>query len=62
LCRADHFWKIIARKGTDFGKFSFVKRFITDCNHLPEVAVDSSNSKKHILKTKVRIEKTREGK
>ena len=63
LCRADHYWKIIARKQrTDIRKYSFVKRFITDLNHLTEGAVEASNGNKHIFKPKFRKVITSEGK
>jgi hypothetical protein len=55
LCRADNYWKIIARKQrTNIRKYSFVKRFITNWNRLPEGAVEASNGNKHIFKTKFR--------
>jgi len=63
LSSVDHYWKIKARKQrTDIGKYSFVKRSITDSNKLPEGAIGASNSKTHIFKTRVRKVKTSERK
>jgi len=63
LSRVDHYWKIKATKQrTDIGKYSFVKRSITDWNKLPEVAIGTSNGKTHIFKTWVRKVKTSDGK
>ena len=46
LSRVDHHWKIRARKQrTDIGKYSFVKRSITDWNLLPEGAIGTSHGK-----------------
>jgi hypothetical protein len=55
LSRIDHHWKIRSRKQrTDIGKYSFVNRFITDWNQLPEKAIGTSHGKTHIFKTRVR--------
>ena len=63
LSRVDHYWKIRARKQrTDIGKYSFVNRSITDWNRVPEGAKGTSHGKTHIFKTRVRKEKTSEGK
>jgi hypothetical protein len=63
LSRVDHHWKIRARKQrTDIGTYSFVNRSITDWNQLPEGAIRTSHGKTHIFKTRVRKEKTGEGK
>ena len=62
LSRVDHHWKIRARKQrTDIGKYSFVNRFITEWNKLPEGAIGTSHVKTHIFKMKVRKVKTSEG-
>jgi len=63
LSRADHYWKIRARKQrTDIRKYSFVNRSITDWNRLPEGVTGTSHGKRHIFKTRVRKVKTSEGK
>jgi hypothetical protein len=63
LSKADHHWKIRARKQrTDIGKYSFVNRSITDWNQLPERAIGTSYGKTHIFKTKVRKVKSSEDK
>jgi hypothetical protein len=63
LSRADHHWKIRARKPrTDIGKYSFANRSITDWNQLPEGAIGTSHSKTHIFKRMARKVKTSEGK
>jgi len=55
LSRVDHYWKIRARKQrTYIGKYSFVKRTITDWNKLPEGAIGTSQGKTRIFKTRVR--------
>jgi hypothetical protein len=57
VSRVDHHWKIRARKQrTDIGKYkySFVNRFITDWNQLPEGAIWTSHGKTHIFKRRVR--------
>jgi hypothetical protein len=55
LSRVDYHWKIRARKQrTDIGKYSFVNRYITDWNQLPERAIETSHGKTHIFKTRVR--------
>ena len=54
LIRFDHHWKIRARKQRrDIGKYSFVNRFFTDWNQLPEGVIGTSHSKTHIFKTRV---------
>jgi hypothetical protein len=63
LSRVDHYWKIRAKKQrTDIGKYSFVKRSITDWNKLPEEAIETSHGKMRIFKTRVMKVKTSEGK
>ena len=55
LSRVNHLWKIRARKEkTDIGKYSFVKRSITDWKQLPEEAIGTYHYKTHIFKTRVR--------
>jgi len=55
LSRVDHHWKIRARKQrTDIGKYSFVNRYITDWNQLPEGVIGTSHGKTHIFKMRVR--------
>jgi hypothetical protein len=55
LSRVDHYWKVRARKQrTDVGKYSFVKRTITDWNKLPEAAKGTSQGKTPIFKTRTR--------
>jgi hypothetical protein len=62
LSRVDHYWKIRARKQrTDIGKYSFVKRPITDWSKLPEGATWTSQGKTRIFKTRVKKVQTREG-
>jgi hypothetical protein len=63
LSRADHYWKIRARKQRrDIGIYSFVNRSITDWNKLPEGAIGASHGKMHIFKMRVRKVKTSGGK
>jgi len=63
LCRADHYWKIRARKQwKDRGKYSYVNRSITGCSQLPEGAIETSHGKAHIFKTRIMKVKTNEGK
>jgi hypothetical protein len=62
LSRADHHWKMGARKRTDIGKYSFVNRFITDWNLLPEGVIGTSHGKTRTFKMRVRKVKTSEGK
>jgi hypothetical protein len=63
LSRADHYWKIRARKQrTVIGKYCFVNRNITDWNKLPEWVIGTSQGKRFILKTRLRKVKTSEGK
>jgi hypothetical protein len=63
LSRIDNYWKIRARKQrTDIENYSFVNRFITDWNQLPEVTIGTSHGKSHNFKTRVRKVKTSEGK
>jgi hypothetical protein len=63
LSRVDHYWKIRSRKQrTDIGKYSFINRTITDWNKLPEGAIETSQGKTHIFKTRVRKVKTSEEK
>ena len=55
LSRVDHHWKIRVRKQrTDIRKYSFVTRYITDWNQLPDVAIGTSHGKTHIFKTRIR--------
>jgi uncharacterized protein YlzI (FlbEa/FlbD family) len=42
------------QKTKDIRKYSFVNRSITDLNKLPEVAIETSNGKTRIFKTRVR--------
>jgi len=55
LSRIDYYWKARARKQrTDVGKYSFVKRTITDWNKLLEAAKGTSQGKTRIFKTRAR--------
>jgi hypothetical protein len=55
LRRVDHNWKIRARKhGTDVGKYSFVKRTITDWNQLPEGVIGALTGNTHSYRKRVR--------
>ena len=47
---------------TDIGKYSFVNRYITDWNKLPEGVIGTSHGKMHIFKMRVRKVKTSKGK
>jgi len=47
---------------TDIGKYSFVNRYITDWNKLPEGAIGTPQGETRIFKTRVRKVKTSEGK
>ena len=63
LSRVDHYRKIRSRKQrTDIGKYSFVKRALTDWNKLPEGANGTYQAKTHFFKTRVRKVKTSDGK
>ena len=54
LSKVDHHWKIRARKQrTDTRKYSFVNRYVTDWNQLPEGVIGTSHGKSHIFKTRV---------
>jgi hypothetical protein len=55
LSRVDHNWKIRARKQrTDFGKYSFLNRTITDWNQLSEGEMGGLTGIRYCFRKRVR--------